>query len=97
MRTYSLMNEDEDEDDRNRRLAEEARSKQVRVMVERLASPAKPDASAPRASDRRKTEEEQKAFAENAKRMEESRAALPECPYCDKTFTLKWNLIKHLK
>ena len=97
MRTYSLMNEDEDEDDRNRRLEQEARTKQLRVSLHRLSSPAKEGERVARTTDRRTKEKEEKKIADNDRRITETRAALPPCPYCSKTFSAKWNLVKHIK
>ncbi len=102
------MTADEEEEERRRRLETEARTKQVRVSLTRLATPQKADGTPARAEDRRRWEREEQERAERkergdeklalrAREIEEGKEELPGCPYCDKTFSSKWNLTKHLK
>ncbi len=95
IRTFSFMTADESEEERRRRLEREARTKQLRVSLTRVTSPLKPDGTPQRGEDRRRTEREEKKVEERKRAVEQGREALPACPYCDKAFATKGNLVKH--
>ncbi len=94
------MNEDEEEDERRQRLEMEARMKQVRVVVDRMATPTKPGTPPVRATERRtlaRQEQEEERWRKRREQSEAAVAALPPCPMCDKSFSSKSNLVKHCR
>ncbi len=95
IRTFSFMTADESEEELRRRLEREARTKQLRVSLTRVTSPLKPDGTPQRGEDRRRTEREERMVEERNMAVEQRRGALPLCPYCDKMYATKANLVKH--
>ncbi len=91
------------EEEYQRQVAE-ARSRQLSVSVERVTSPRKEGGGLPRATDRRAVareeqirREQERKEAERKTVVQESLSHLPPCPVCDKPFSSKSNLVKHIK
>ncbi len=107
IRTISLVlreEETETEEERLVREMQEGRAKQLRVALQRLESPRKPDGGLGRAVDRRtlaKQEEEERRRKERQEekqeQVEKAQSALPPCPVCSATFSTKANLIRHIR